>query len=146
MKYLPLLLLLLLPFTLSDAVCDERLLIMELRQDIEDNGVLDCLRVIQPPHSYTETADEKNKRIAAQWDTACAFEAEYDWMKPLREIHGISNLVDDTGDIVDRDFPDQADMCEIVRAAIASGKGKWIFFEFYFGEKKCGACMCASIV
>jgi len=27
-------------------------------------------------------------------------------MKPLREIHGISNLVDDTGDIVERDFDD----------------------------------------
>ena len=42
-------------------------------------------------------------------------------MKPLREIHGISNLVDDTGDIVDKDFEDQADMCEIIRASIASG-------------------------
>lgn len=105
----------------SIAVCDERLLMMELKQDIDDNGVLDCLRVIQPPHSYIESIDEKNKRIAAQWDTSCAFEADYDWMKPLREIHGISNLVDETGDIVDKDFEDQADMCEIVRAAIASG-------------------------
>ena len=105
----------------SSAVCDERLLMLELRQDLEDNGVLDCLREIQPPHSYIETIDERNKRIAAQWDTACAFEADYDWMKPLREIHGISNLVDDTGDIVDKDFEDQADMCEIIRAAIASG-------------------------
>ena len=105
----------------SHAVCDERLLMMELKQDIEDNGVLDCLRVIQPPHSYDETIEERNKRIAAQWDSACAFEADYDWMKPLREIHGISNLVDDTGDIVDKDFEDQADMCEIIRASIASG-------------------------
>jgi len=30
--------------------------------------------------------------------------------------------VDDTGDIVESDFDDQADMCEIVRAAIGSGK------------------------
>ena len=123
MKFLYLSFLLLLPQLLySEAVCDERLLILELKQDLEDNGVLDCLRVIQPPHSYSETIEEKNKRIAAQWDTSCAFEADYDWMKPLREIHGISNLVDDTGDMVDRDFPDQADMCEIIRAAIASGK------------------------
>jgi len=104
------------------AVCDERLLMMELKQDLDDNGVLDCLRVIMPPHSYMESIEEKNKRIAAQWDSACAFEADYDWMKPLREIHGISNLVDDTGDIVDKDFPDQADMCEIIRAAIAAGR------------------------
>lgn len=112
----------------SIAVCDERLLMMELKQDIDDNGVLDCLRVIQPPHSYIESIDEKNKRIAAQWDTSCAFEADYDWMKPLREIHGISNLVDETGDIVDKDFEDQADMCEIVRAAIASGIFKFRHF------------------
>lgn len=112
---------LLLQYVSSSAVCDERLLLMELKQDLEDNGVLDCLRVIQPPHSYTESIDERNKRIAAQWDSACSFEADYDWMKSLREIHGISNLVDDTGDIVDKDFPDQADMCEIIRAAIAAG-------------------------
>ena len=112
---------LLLDQAFSSAVCDERLLMMELKQDLADNGVLDCLRVIQPPHSYIESVEERNKRIAAQWDSACSFEADYDWMKPLREIHGISNLVDDTGDIVDKDFPDQADMCEIIRAAIAAG-------------------------
>jgi len=28
----------------SDAVCDEELLILELKQDLEDNGILDCLR------------------------------------------------------------------------------------------------------
>ena len=68
------------------------------------NGILDCLRVIPPPHYYVETVDEKNKRLAAQWDTQCAFEAEYNWMKMLRDVHDINNLVDDTGDIVERDF------------------------------------------
>ena len=28
----------------SDAVCDEELLILELKQDLADNGILDCLR------------------------------------------------------------------------------------------------------
>lgn len=74
------------------------------------------------PHNYEETAEEYNKRILAQWDTECSFEAEYDWMKTLREVHGISNLVDDSGDVVETDFDEQADMCEIVRAAIAAGK------------------------
>jgi len=60
---------------------------MELKQDIEDNGVLDCLRVIQPPHNYIESIDEKNKRISAQWDSNCAFEADYNWMKTLKEVH-----------------------------------------------------------
>ena len=36
----------------SDSVCDEKLLKMELMQDIEDNGMLDCLRVVEAPHSY----------------------------------------------------------------------------------------------
>jgi len=27
-------------------------------------------------------------------------------MKDLREIHGISNLVDDSGDVVEKDFDD----------------------------------------
>jgi hypothetical protein len=43
-------------------------------------------------------------------------------MKTLREEHGISNLVDDSGDVVEKDFDNQADMCEIIRAAIAAGK------------------------
>jgi hypothetical protein len=34
----------------------------------------------------------------------CSFEADYNWMRQLREIHGINNLVDDTGDIVEKDF------------------------------------------
>lgn len=38
--------------SMADGVCDEKLLLMELKQDLEDNGVLDCLRVIQSPHFY----------------------------------------------------------------------------------------------
>ena len=41
--------------------------------------MLDCLRVVEPPHNYLETEEEKNKRIASQWDSVCAFEASYDW-------------------------------------------------------------------
>jgi hypothetical protein len=28
----------------AESVCDHELLIMELKQDLEDNGILDCLR------------------------------------------------------------------------------------------------------
>jgi len=51
--------------SLCDSVCDEKTLKMELKQDIEDNGILDCLRVIMKPHNYEETAEEYNKRILA---------------------------------------------------------------------------------
>lgn len=50
---------------LADSVCDEKTLKMELKQDIEDNGVLDCLRTIMKPHNYEETFEEYNKRILA---------------------------------------------------------------------------------
>jgi hypothetical protein len=69
-----------LQFISSGAVCDLRLLQMELRQDLEDNGILDCLRVIDPPYGVNESPQDKNKRLAAQWDTDCSFEATYDWM------------------------------------------------------------------
>lgn len=60
----------------------------------------------------------------------CAFEADYDWMKPLKDKFGLSSgLVDRDGKTVERlanffytnfsDFDDQADMCEIIRALIA---------------------------
>jgi len=49
----------------STGVCDEKTLILELKQDIEDNGVLDCLRTIQAPNFYMEDWKEKNKRLAA---------------------------------------------------------------------------------
>ena len=43
------------------SVCDEKTLVLELREDIEDNGHLDCLRTIDAPHNKYETQDENNK-------------------------------------------------------------------------------------
>lgn len=74
------------------------------------------------PTDKEESEEEKKKRIAAAWDTDCSFEAEYDWMRLLKDIHGLEKgLVDVNGDSVKTDFEDQADMCEIVRAMIAAG-------------------------
>jgi len=44
--------------------------------------------------------------LAAQWDTDCSFEAEYDWMSAISETFKIDNLVDSHGDIVEKDFDD----------------------------------------
>jgi hypothetical protein len=38
--------LILFKFISADSVCDEELLKLELRQDLEDNGILDCLRLV----------------------------------------------------------------------------------------------------
>jgi len=99
----------------SDSVCDLYTLKVEIRQDLEDNGMLDCLRIIEPPHFKEETEDEKNKRLAAQWDTSCAFEAQFNWKEFLSKNFEITQLVDSVGDPVPTDFDDQSDMCEIIR-------------------------------
>ncbi len=65
--------------------------------------------------------DQKNKRLAAQWDTSCSFESTFDWLPDLKKNYGITNLVDEIGEPVDHNIKDQADMCEIIRASIYSG-------------------------
>lgn len=42
-------------------------------------------------------------------------------MSQLKKTYGINTLVDEIGEPVDHNLPDQADMCEIVRAVIAAG-------------------------
>ena len=130
------------PLSQAQVVCSEDELIRELREDIEDNGKLDCLRVSLSPVDQDETEEQKARRIASQWDSDCSFEAENtgsllinkfqriwfflgegDWFQKLQQNYGLKKgLVDVNGNPVDRDFTDQADMCEIVRALIASGK------------------------
>ena len=98
-----------------DSVCDEEVLILELKQDLEDNGILDCLRIIKPPNGVIETPEQKNKRLAAQWDTSCSFESTYDWVSQLKKNFGITTLVDEIGEPIEKNSDNQADMCEIVR-------------------------------
>ena len=109
------LLIILLPFYNSHSVCDLSTLQMELEQDLADNGMLDCLRVIDPPHFVEESEIQKNLRLSAQWDSSCSFEADNDWMQNLSKNLEINQLVDSIGDPVRQDFDDQADICEIVR-------------------------------
>lgn len=106
-----------LSFIKNDGVCTLKTLKLEILQDLEDNNMLDCLRVIEPPHFKEETEHEKNRRIMAQWDTSCSFEATNSWIESLRTSFGITNLVDVNGDPVTTDADDQADLCEIIRAA-----------------------------
>ncbi len=110
-----LMLLAVVPFGKADSVCDLNTFLVEVKQDLADNGMLDCLRVIEPPHFVEETEEQKNLRLAAQWDTSCAFESNSNWQATLKSKMGISNLVDSTGEIVKKDFDDQADLCEILR-------------------------------
>ena len=64
------------PLSQAQVVCSEDELIRELREDIEDNGKLDCLRVSLSPVDQDETEEQKARRIASQWDSDCSFEAE----------------------------------------------------------------------
>lgn len=113
-------------FCILDAVCDLDVLILELKQDLDDNGILDCLRVIKPPIGVIETPEQLNKRLAAQWDTSCSFESSSDWFTTLSNTFQVTSLVDETGEPVDQNIPDQADMCEIVRSLVAAGTFKGI--------------------
>jgi hypothetical protein len=44
---------------------------------------LDCTRYNPRPHLAIETPEDKNKRLAAQWESDCAFEADDDWIKEM---------------------------------------------------------------
>lgn len=103
----------------SDSVCSLKTLKKEILEDIEDNGMLDCLRYIPPPHFKDETEKEKNLRILAQWDSSCSFESSSNWKEEIRRNFGITELSDVNGDPVQEDFNNQADLCEIVRSAAA---------------------------
>ena len=79
----------------------------ELKEDIEYNGKLNCLR-----ESFAvpdESEDQKRKRELAMWDGDCSFEAENiedaDWLKFLQSNYGLtSGLVDVDGRPVPKDF------------------------------------------
>ena len=75
------------------SVCDLELYILELKQDLDDNGILDCLRTIKPPNGVIESPEQKNKRLAAQWDTSCAFESNLDWASQLKRNYDITPMV-----------------------------------------------------
>jgi len=54
----------------------------------QGNHQLDCQGVPQQPDgNKPETDQEKINRLAGAWDSACAFEAEYDWHQMLRETY-----------------------------------------------------------
>ena len=107
----------------NEVVCSESELVKELKEDLADNGKLDCLRDSLPVPN--ETNDEKIKRIAANWDGDCSFESDNEeapWNKRLLDIYPIfRGLIDVNGNTTnDQNQPDQADMCEIVRSLIGN--------------------------
>lgn len=115
------------PFVESQVVCSEDELIRELYEDLIDNGKLDCLRRSSNPNEADETEEQRKKRVAAEWNSDCSFEAENtgnaDWNVALMNNFSMKKgLVDVNGAAVDKDFDDQADMCEIIRALVANGK------------------------
>jgi hypothetical protein len=77
------------------------------------------MRVIPPPHYVEETEKQRNLRLAAQWDTSCSFETGHNWKEEIKKYYGINQLVDSTGEPTEEDDINQADICEIIRAALA---------------------------
>jgi len=70
-------------FATSQVVCSQDELIKELYEDLIDNGInfklskgkLDCLRKSVSPNEVDETDEQRKRRIEAEWDSDCAFEA-----------------------------------------------------------------------
>lgn len=115
----------------SSHVCSLDILYRELKEDLEDNGKLDCLRVSASTNP-NETKEQAQKRVKAQWDSNCAFESEdidgYNWAKEFLKNYSIQSLVDVDGKPNNppyADYDDQADICEAIRALVANG-----FFAF----------------
>lgn len=112
----------------SQVVCSQDELIRELMEDLIDNGKLDCLRKSSNPNEADESEAQRKRRIAANWDSDCSFEAEAeegnDWRKSVLENYSIRHFMDVYGNPADppyQDFDDQADMCEIIRALVGNG-------------------------
>ena len=90
---------------------------------------LDCLRNIAAPDGVAESADMLQKRLDAQWDSDCSFEAEDPitgaplWWEKFSKAFKVTQMVDVNGvpRALGTDFDDQADMCEIVRTLLANG-------------------------
>jgi hypothetical protein len=91
---------------------------------------LDCLRHNVDTSGVTETEQRREARLASNWDSDCAFEADNEegmpnWWEDLKEAYGLDKLVDVNGNGVEVphvDFDDQADMCEIIRTLIVARK------------------------
>lgn len=116
-----------LPSANSQVVCSLDELLKELFEDLDDNGKLDCLRKSQVMDP-NESEERRKKRILANWDGDCSFESSkdendsYDWRKIFIDNYNTA-FVDVNGNQSDpkhQDFEDQADMCEMIRALVAS--------------------------
>lgn len=124
MKYICLIIFNILSLTSSQIVCSEDELIQEIMEDLAYNGKLDCLRHSISPNEQTETEEEKQLRIASEWNSDCSFEAlSENWVEQFIKDYDLpKGLVDVNGTPFQPNFPDQADMCEIIRALVANGK------------------------
>ncbi len=111
----------------SQVVCSQDELVRELREDLEDNGKLDCLRVGANPEAADESQEQREKRLAANWDSDCSFEAcdegPTSWIAAAKNTFDLKKgLLDVNGNPTEKDFADQADMCELVRSLVGNGK------------------------
>lgn len=101
----------------SVAVCDLATLKMELLQDINDNGMLDCKKH-SPEQREDESEINKIKRVSSKWDSSCSFESSQNWLKDLKDYYGINYLVNSIGEPYEFNPKEEADMCVIIRTIL----------------------------
>ena len=81
----------------TDHICDIELLKIELQEDMDDNGILDCLREIAPSSIKEESDREINARLSAQWDSDCSFETTNENLNKVKEFYEITSYYDSLG-------------------------------------------------
>jgi len=64
---------------------------------------LDCTRYNPPPHFNIEDEKLKNLRLAAQWESDCAFEAGNGWIADMNKIYGVGMIYNYAGDVMQTD-------------------------------------------
>ena len=122
MKFLILIIVLVLTVSVkSDSICSAKYLIDELTQDFADNKKLDCLFVpLSAASGVVETAEDKKTRLNAVWDSDCAFETDFDWLKVLQNRYGMkTGIVNKDGKSVENPLSGQAHICQMIRSMIA---------------------------
>ena len=81
----------------TDHICDIELLKIELQEDMDDNGILDCLREIAPSSIKEESDREINARLSAQWDSDCSFETTNENLNKVKKFYEITSYYDSLG-------------------------------------------------
>ena len=99
---------------------------MELKEDFAANNMLRCERaaalLMNKKARDKLSQEELEKRLVGAWDSDCAYEGPDDMFDLARATYKFQKLYTKDGKPVDVDDDKEADICELIRSLIYSGK------------------------